>query len=273
MISSENTGDAGKGGTGVLALARRLALPSVAAGLLGGLFMIAVMVVIMGASGMGYATPITLGMSSFIFSSAPPAAMLPTLVAMTGAKLPAPLMNQLTINVHSGTISSAMIAKVVSVLQSGHLPPAKIHALESLMQGNASNSTVASFLGEISSSSRAAVMSAMPVSISHVIVGLLLQLAFSAFLGVLFFLLIGLAAYKLPFIRRASTLVLLGTAGGIVVYIVSRVLIFPMWNPVMGLFPQEGFFFADCLFGFVVGAMIADVFQRSSIRDLFPIGG
>ena len=52
------------------ALGRRLALPAMGVGLVGGLFMIVVMILVMGASGMGYASPLNLGMASFVYTVA-----------------------------------------------------------------------------------------------------------------------------------------------------------------------------------------------------------
>ncbi len=48
-----------QGDAGVMA--RRLFGPALLAGLLGGLALIAVMILVMGAAGMGYATPLNLG--------------------------------------------------------------------------------------------------------------------------------------------------------------------------------------------------------------------
>jgi len=56
--------------------------------LLGGLAMIVVMILVMGAAGMGYATPLNLGMAAFVFTITPPTSMLPTLMGLMGIHLP-----------------------------------------------------------------------------------------------------------------------------------------------------------------------------------------
>jgi hypothetical protein len=81
-------------------LVRKLAVPAVAAGLLGGLFMIVVMILVMGAAGMGYASPLNLGMPAFVFTITPPLAMLPTLMSAMGITLPPSVMAQLTPALH-----------------------------------------------------------------------------------------------------------------------------------------------------------------------------
>lgn len=70
-------------------MALQLAGAGVLAGLLGGLAMIVVMILVMGAAGMGYATPLNVGMASLVFTIAPLASMLPTLMPLMGIHLPA----------------------------------------------------------------------------------------------------------------------------------------------------------------------------------------
>jgi hypothetical protein len=53
-------------------MARRLAGLGILAGLLGGLAMIVVMILVMGASGMGYATLLNIGMAAYVFTIPPP---------------------------------------------------------------------------------------------------------------------------------------------------------------------------------------------------------
>ncbi|HEY5986192.1 MAG TPA: hypothetical protein VIV12_07445 [Streptosporangiaceae bacterium] len=69
-------------------MARRLFGPAIVAGLLGGLAMIVVMILVMGAAGMGYATPLNLGMAAFVFTITPPMSMLPRLMGLMGIHLP-----------------------------------------------------------------------------------------------------------------------------------------------------------------------------------------
>src|SRR6516165_10160356 len=99
-------------------MARRLLGPAVLAGLLGGLAMIVVMILVMGAAGMGYATPLNLGMAAFMFTITPPASMLPSLIGMMGIHLP-----------------PAATAKVTMALHSGHMSPAMMHQLGTMLMG------------------------------------------------------------------------------------------------------------------------------------------
>ena len=62
----------------------RLLAPGLIAGLLGGLGMIAVMIVVMGTGGSGYASPLNLGMPGFVYAITPPRSMLPTLMGLMG---------------------------------------------------------------------------------------------------------------------------------------------------------------------------------------------
>lgn len=66
-------------------ISRRLSGPALLAGLLGGLAMIVMMILVMGAGGMGYATPLNLGMAAFVFTITPPISMLPKLMGWWGS--------------------------------------------------------------------------------------------------------------------------------------------------------------------------------------------
>src|SRR6516165_6531645 len=133
-------------------MARRLLGPAVLAGLLGGLAMIVVMILVMGAAGMGYATPLNIGTAAFVFTITPPLSMLPAVMGLMGI----------------------------------HLPAAAVSQMGALMSGTATNSTVHSLMSMMSPQARAAVMRAMPVSAGQVAVGTILHFAFAAFLGVAF---------------------------------------------------------------------------------------
>lgn len=104
------------------ALGKVLALPALGAGLAGGLLMIVVMIVAMGGSGMGYATPLNIGMASFVYTITPPLAMFGSLMSMMGITLPAPVMAQLAAAIRAGHIPAAMVAKLSPMLMSMHLP-------------------------------------------------------------------------------------------------------------------------------------------------------
>lgn len=253
-----------------MALGRRLALPAVGAGLLGGLFMIVVMILVMGASGMGYASPLNLGMASFVYTVTPPLAMFPTLMAMMGIKLPAPVMSQLAGAIHSGHIPAARVAKLGPMLVSMHVPAAKVQMIGQLMTGRATNSTVAALMSQLPPSARNAVMAAMPVSAGHVLVGSVLHFAFAAFLGIAFFAMIAEVVWFVPALRSPMALMAAGVVGGAVVYVLSRWALLPPTNPMMGLVPQIAFLLAHLLFGLVVGTMLAMVLRRDRARNLLP---
>ncbi|MDA8354950.1 MAG: hypothetical protein M0Z95_01290 [Actinomycetota bacterium] len=255
----------------VKAAAARLAVPSVFAGLLGGLFMIVVMILVTGTSGMGYASPLNLGMPAFVSTITPPLSMLPKLMAAMGITLPAPVMAQLAVAIHAGHIPPAMMAKLGPMLMSMHVPASEVHMMGLLMTGHATNSTVAALMSHMSPAARAMVMSAMPVSAAHVVVGTILHFAFAAFLGVAFFGIIGAAAWLgLPGMRTSAGLVAASVAGGAIVYVVNRWALLPPTNPMMALVPQIAFFLAHLLFGLVVGVVLAAAFQRGNVAGLLP---
>ena len=253
-----------------MALSRRLALPAIGAGLLGGLFMIVVMILVMGASGMGYASPLNLGMASFVYTITPPLAMFPTLMTMMGITLPAPVMSQLAGAIHSGHIPAAMVAKLGPMLVSMHVPAAKVQMIGQLMTGHATNATVATLMSQLPPSARNAVMAAMPVSAGHVVVGSILHFAFAAFLGVAFFAIIAGGAWFVPALRSPMALMAAGVIGGAVVYVINRWALLPTVNPMMRLVPQIAFFLAHLLFGLLVGTILAMALRRGPVRDLLP---
>lgn len=252
------------------AFARRLTFPAVAGGLAGGLAMIVLMILVMGASGMGYATPLNIGMASFVFTITPPLAMFPQLMSMMGISLPAPAMSQLSAAIHSGHIPTAMVHKLGPMLMKMHVPATKVHMVGQLMTGHATNATVATLMGQLPTSARDAVMAAMPVSASHVVVGTILHFAVATFLGLTFFVVISAAAWLMPVLRSPMALVGAGVSGGAIVYVVNRWVILPATNPMMGLVPQLAFFFAHLLFGLIVGLALAMAFRREDVRQLLP---
>lgn len=251
--------------------ARRLALPAIGAGLLGGLFMIVLMILVMGAEGMGYANPLNLGMASFVYTVAPPKSMLPSLMPMMGVKLPATAMPKASAMLHAKNVSPAMMQQFGAMLTSMHVPPPMVKDIGQLMTGTASNSTVVDVMNMVPASARATVMRQMPVEAGQVVVGTVLHFAFSAFLGIVFFAIIGAAAwFKLPELRTPAGMITAGVIGGILVWIVMNFGILPVTNPMMSLVPQVGFFFAHVLFGLVVGMALAMAFRRCAVAELLP---
>lgn len=247
-------------------LIKRFAVPAVLAGLLGGFFMIIVMILVMGASGAGYASPLNLGMPAFVTTISPPLSMLPSLIGAMGITLPPAAMNQLAAAISHGPLSAPMAQHFGTMLVSMHIPVAKVQMMGLLMTGHATNNTVATLLSQLTPAARNAVMAAMPVSAGNVVIGTILHFAFSAFLGVAFFVLIGAAAwFGFPGMRNRAGIISAGMLGGAIVYAINRWALLPPTNPMMGLVPQIAFFLAHLLFGLVVGAVIAMVLERSSL--------
>ena len=244
-------------------MARQLAEAGALAGLLGGLAMIVVMILVMGAAGMGYATPLNVGMASFVFTIAPPASMLPTLMPLMGIHLPASVAPQVMAAVSSGHISPALMSQLQAMLMGMHLPAATVTQIGALMSGHATNAQVAGLISMLSPSPRAMVMSAMPVSAAHVLVGAVLHFVYAGFLGVLFAMVIAAAMMmRVPLMRTAGGVIAAGVAGGAIVYIVMRWGLLPPVNPLMAFVPQTAFFLAHLLFGLVVGVVLAVTFRR-----------
>lgn len=254
------------------ALARRLTMPAIAAGLLGGLLMIVVMILVMGTAGMGYASPLNLGMPAFVYTIAPPAAMLPALIGAMGITLPAATMAQIGPTLQGGHyLSPAMAHQLAPMLTAMHVPAAKVSMMGDLMTGHASNHTVATLMSQLSPTARDMVMRQMPVSASHIVVGSVLHFAFAAFLGLAFFaIIIAAARVGLPGLRTSAGVIGAGVIGGAVVYVVNRWGLLPTSNPMMRLVPQTAFFLAHLLFGLVVGAVLAMVLRRRDVRELLP---
>jgi hypothetical protein len=259
-------GDAG-------AMARRLFGPALLAGLLGGLAMIVVMILVMGAAGMGYATPLNIGMAAFVFTITPPISMLPNLMGLMGIHLPPAAAGPLMAAVHSGHISPAMMHKLGTMLMGMHVPAATVSQMGLLMSGKASNSTVASLMSAMSPPARAAVMSAMPVSAGQVVVGTILHFAFAAFLGIAFAAVIGAAAWaRVPGMRTPAGIITADVIGGAIVYVINRWGLLPPVNPLMAFVPQLAFFLAHLLFGLIVGVVLAIVFRRPGVLAVLPSG-
>jgi hypothetical protein len=222
-------GMTGEGGS----MARRLTGAGVLAGLLGGLAMIVVMILVTGAAGMGYATPLNVGMASFAFTIAPPVSMLPTLMPLMGVHLPASVAPQV-MAAASGHVSPALISRLQPMLIGMHLPAATVTQVGALMSGHATNAQVAGLMSMLSPSARATVMSAMPVSAAHVLVGAVLHFAYSGFLGVAFAMVIAAAMMmRVPLMRTAGGVIAAGVIGGAVVYAVMRWGLLPSVSPLM----------------------------------------
>jgi hypothetical protein len=269
MATMTRRGGAGQAGvTGPMA--RRLAGTGLLAGLLGGLAMITVMILVMGAAGMGYATPLNLGMAAFAFTITPPLSMLPAMMNLMGIHLPASMAPQVMAAAGSGHLSPAMMHQLSTMLMGLHLPAATVSQMGALMSGHATNADLSHLMSMMTPSARATIMNAMPVSAGHVITGAILHFAFAGFLGILFAMIIAMAGMMgVPFMRTPGGVVAAGLVGGAVVYAVMRWGLLPSVNPLMAFVPQTAFFLAHLLFGLVVGIVLAVAFRR---RGMFSAG-
>jgi len=270
MQTTTYTGEPGFQGDAAV-MARRLFGPAVLAGLLGGLAMIVVMILVMGAAGMGYATPLNLGMAAFVVTITPPASMLPSLMGMMGIHLPPAAMAKVAMMLHSGHTSPAMMHQLGAMLMGMHVPMTTINQMGLMMSGHATNSTTASLMSMMSPSARAMVMNAMPVSAGHVVAGTILHFAFAAFLGLVFAAVIGAAAWvRVPGMRTPGGIITAGVIGGAIVYVIMRWGLLPPVNPLMAFVPQIAFFVAHLLFGLVAGIVLAVAFRRPAVTGALP---
>ena len=270
MQATTYTGRAGFRGDAMV-VARRLFGPALLAGLLGGLAMIVVMILVMGAAGMGYAPPLNIGMAAFVFTITPPLSMLPRLVALMGIHLPASAAGPLMTVAHGGHLSPTMMKSLGTMLTGMHVPAATVSQMGLLMSGKATNSTVASLMSSMSPSARSMVMNAMPVSAGQVVVGTILHFAFAAFLGLSFAALIGAAAWlRVPGMRTSAGIISAAVVGGAIVYVINRWGLLPPTNPLMAFVPQIAFFLAYLLFGLVVGIVLAVAFRRPAVAGALP---
>ncbi len=249
-------------------LTRSLLVPAVGAGLLGGAAFLAVMMAVMGADGMGYASPVSLGLPAFVYTIRPPASMFPQLMGAMGIHLPASMMGAIA----NGSMSPAMMQqKLGPMLMSMHLPASTVSAMGQLMSGHATNAQLAGLMQQMTPSARASVMQHMPVLTSHVVAGSGLHFAFAAFLGVVFVGLITAAAwFKVPGLRTSAGIVGAGVIGGALLYVVMRWVLLPPTNPLMALVPQTPYFLAHLLFGLIVGSVLALALRRRTVRAALP---
>ncbi|HUX03413.1 MAG TPA: hypothetical protein VMV53_00685 [Acidimicrobiales bacterium] len=251
---------------------RALAVPGALWGAMGGMVLALTMMIVMGAAHMGFASAINIGMPAFVFTITPPLQMLPSLMLGMGINLPSSAMAQLTMAIHSGHISSAMANQLGTMLSSMHVPMAKVQMMGMIMTGHATNATVTSLMSSMTPSARAAVMSAMPLNAGHMAVGLVLHFAFSMFLGLAFFGILGAFAWMAPqALRTRMMFVSAGVIGGAVVYLVMRFGLLPSTNPLMGFVPQIAFFISHLLFGLVVGMGFALAYERRSLENSMPV--
>jgi len=216
----------------LMPMGKPLAAAAIIGGILGGLAMITIMILDMGIAGMGYASPLNIGMAAFVYTITPPMSMLPMLMTTMG----------------------------------GHATPAMMAAMQALQSGHASNSTVASLMSSMDTTTRNSVMVNMPVTTSHVVAGTVLHFAFSAFVGGVFaVILMAAARLRLPAMNTVAGLTIAGGIGGALLYVVMRWAILPSVNPMMANVPQGAFFLAHVAYGLVVGMVTGIVVARAHV--------
>jgi hypothetical protein len=218
--------------------ARRLLLPSILGGLLGGLAMLVLLILYMGTRGMGYATPLNVALAAWFFPIRPPAAMMPMLMKAMG-----PMAK-----------SNPMIMQAMAALQMGH----------------ATNATVATLMAHMPPAMRAMVMSAMPVSAAHVVVGAVIHFAFASAMGVVFAaILTSLVWLRLPLLRNPLGVIVASVIGGGLLFLIMDYGVLPSLNPIMAMAPIWAFLGAHLAYGLGVGVVLAwTLFGRGAIAVL-----
>lgn len=250
---------------GMAAMARRVGIGGMAAGIVGGLAMIGLMIVVMGAQGSGYASPLNLGIPAFVKTITPPVPMLPTLMGMMGIHLPASAMAKVGPAFAGGHISPATMKMLSATLMSMHIPTAKLSVMNALMTGHASNTMMANLLSGMTPAARSAVMHAMPVTVAHVAIGAITHFALAAALGMAFAMMIigvGIGQLDLAVLRTPAGILAATTLGAVAVYVVNRWVILPAIDPMMRLVPEGWFLVSHLLFGVVAGLGITMVASR-----------
>ena len=164
----------------------------------------------------------------------------PSLVSAMGISSPSSVMAQLATAIKGGHISTVMVNQLGAMLMSMHVPAAKVHMMGLLMTDHATNSTVASLMNSMSPSARNTIMSAMPLSTSRLIVGIMMHFAFSALLGVAFFaVIIKARRMKLPVLHSTTGILAASMMGGAIVYAVNVWILLPATNPMMAFVPPR----------------------------------
>ena len=245
---------------------KRIVAPAIGAGLFGGALLAIMMMIVMGAMGMGFWSPLNLGIPAFSYTITPSLSMLPLLVSAMGISLPSSAMEQLATAIKGGHISTAMANQLGGMLTSMHVPVAKVHMMGLLMTGHATNSTVASLMNSMSPAARNTIMSAMPLSTSRIVVGMMMHFAFSALLGVAFFaIIIKARRMNAPALNTTGGILGASMIGGSIVYAINVWILLPATNPMMALVPQPAFFLAHLLFGLGVGLVLVRVLKSRAI--------
>ena len=248
---------------------KRIVASAISAGLFGGALLAMMMMIVMGALGMGFWSPVNLGIPAFSYTITPSLSMLPSLVSAMGINLSSSAMAQLAMAIKGGHISSAMANQLGAMLMSMHVPAAKVHMMNLFMTGHATNSTVATLMNSMNLSARNAIMSAMPLSTSRIIVGLMMHFAFSALMGVAFFtVIIKARRMNAPGLNSTAGILAASMVGGAIVYAVNVWILLPATNPMMAFVPHLAFFLAHLVFGFAVGLVLVRVVKSQKVAPI-----
>lgn len=106
----------------------------------------------------------------------------------------------------------------------------------------------------------------MPVAAGHLAVGIILHLAFSVLVGIVFItILFGLRRAGLSALRTAPGFVAASVAGAALVYVVMMYLVLPWANPLMcHMTPRGPFFIGHLVYGLVFGLVAYPLARRAA---------
>lgn len=106
----------------------------------------------------------------------------------------------------------------------------------------------------------------MPVAASHLAVGIILHLAFSIVVGIVFItILFGLRRAGLGALRTAPAYVGASIAGAALLYVVMMYLVLPWANPLMcHMTPRGPFFIGHLIYGLIFGLVAYPLARRAA---------
>ena len=106
----------------------------------------------------------------------------------------------------------------------------------------------------------------MPVAAGHLAVGMILHLAFSIVVGIVFItVLFGLRRAGLGVLRSAPVYVAASVAGAALLYVVMMYLVLPWANPLMcHMTPRGPFFIGHLIYGLVFGLVAYPLTRRAT---------
>jgi hypothetical protein len=198
------------------------------AGAIGGMFMGLFMMAYTFFAGMGFFTPLNIGISSIFYTVSPPQSMIPMLTKEMG---------------HNAT-------------------PQMMSQIMTIKAGHPTNSVVASLMKEMPSNLRNQVMNTMPVSFSRVFVGLMAHMAFSMMIGLSIGLLLLVFRRRLNnFAANSVTLMAITILISLMVFFINEYLIMKHVAPMITVMPIIPFLIAHIIFGAVVGGVL--IFGKS----------